>query len=83
MDQIRRPKTACWMKLWSVSPPGRSTDLAHGPHYLILDTWHLITGCLGRFQEFQPVVPSYKYKERGVQMKTSLTSKCRASLVCV
>ena len=63
--RTRRPRTTCWTKLGEVGPPGRPTDLAHGPHRLILDMWRLLTGCLGRFQEFQPVAPSYKYKGRG------------------
>ena len=30
VDQTRRPKTACWTKLGSVGPPGKSTDLQVG-----------------------------------------------------
>ena len=65
-------RTAQISSLGAVGAPGRSADLAHGPHRLIFDAWQLLTGSQGRFQgvelQFSDewlVAPSYKYKERG------------------
>ena len=71
VDQTRQLRTAHQKKVggvWHLGLAGRppwSAVQAHGSHRLNLNTWRLLTGCLGRFQELQLVARSYKYKGRG------------------
>ena len=47
---------------WQAGRPAWSAALARGPHRLFQATCRLLVGPLGRFGEFHPVAPCYKYK---------------------
>ena len=75
--RTRDTRTAQISSLGAVGAPGRSADLAHGPHRLIFHAWLLLTGSQRRFQwvELQSsaestMAPSYIYMRGGVPFET-------------
>ena len=67
-DSLLEEDGGGWRR-WQADRPTWSADLARGPHHLSQVTCRLQVGPLGRFGEFHPVAPYYKYKG-GVENRT-------------